>query len=323
MNEKSSSRLLEIQQALRCPICRSTLDATSQVLRCANSACRTEFPISDGIPILLNENRSVFSIASYNGRTAAPPAIGPSSIKRAIKNLLPGISRNVLGSRNFHLYSKLLLQRSRSPVVLVVGGKNEGEGFAALLSHVPPIRMVETDVVIGPRTQMICDCHDLPFEDNFFDGVVVQAVLEHVVDPYRCVEEIFRVLQRQGLVYAETPFIQQVHEGRYDFTRFSHLGHRRLFRHFEEISSGPVCGTGMALAWSYRHFLLSLSDSSAVRNLMDTFARLTSFPLKYFDGLSISQAGSFDAASANYFLGQKSDSVLSDRDLVQQYRGRM
>ncbi len=84
--------------------------------------------------------------------------------------------------------------------------------------------------------------------DESFDGVICQAVLEHVLDPYRCVEEIHRVLRPNGLVYAETPFMQQVHGGTHDFTRFTHLGHRRLFRKFAEVDSGVVCGPGMALA---------------------------------------------------------------------------
>lgn len=161
----------------------------------------------------------------------------------------------------------------------------------------------------------------IPFEDNSFDGVIVQAVLEHVVDPNRCVEEIHRVLKPNGVVYAETPFMQQVHMGRYDFTRFTHLGHRRLFRKFEEVSSGPVCGPGMALAWSYQYFILSFVKRNAAKSLVKAFTRLTSFWLKYFDYFLIDKPGTFDAASGYYFIGTKSDRVLSDRELVTLYKG--
>ena len=30
-----------------------------------------------------------------------------------------------------------------------------------------------------------------------------------------------------------------------------------MFRKFDEVSSGPTCGPGMALAWAYQYFLLS------------------------------------------------------------------
>ena len=43
-------------------------------------------------------------------------------------------------------------------------------------------------------------------------------------------------------MYAETAFMQQVVHERYDFTRFTHVGMRRLFRGFRELRSGPVAG---------------------------------------------------------------------------------
>lgn len=185
------------------------------------------------------------------------------------------------------------------------------------------LELVDTDVSFGPRTMLICDAHDIPFQDESFDGVIAQAVLEHVVDPYRCVEEMHRVLKKDGLVYAETPFMQQVHLGRYDFTRFTHLGHRRLFRRFEEIDSGAVCGPGMALAWSYQYFLLSFAKLKILRALIRAFASLTSFYLKYFDYFLIDTAGGLDAASGYYFMGRKSDHSLSDRELLTLYKGAM
>jgi SAM-dependent methyltransferase len=185
------------------------------------------------------------------------------------------------------------------------------------------IDLVESDVVFGPRTSLICDAHAVPFDDASLDGLIAQAVLEHVVDPYGCPEEFHRVLKPQGLVYAETAFMQQVHGGRYDFTRFTHLGHRRLFRGFEEIGSGAVCGPGLVLAWAYRYFLLSLARSKVARSLLPALTALTSFYLKAFDWHLIERPGALDAASAVYFLGQKSEHALTDRELAQHYRGAL
>jgi uncharacterized protein YbaR (Trm112 family) len=311
----------DVLQVLRCPICTATLDFDQNCLACQGEECGATFPIVDGVPVLLNENRSIFS-AEDVCRATRTEGVRPKWREALLQKLVPEISRNTSGAKNYSRFVQFLLERSKAPRVLVVGGKSVGEGFDRVLSHAPPIEIVETDVGFGPRTTLICDGHDLPFQDAVFDGVVIQAVLEHVVDPYRCVEEIYRVLRPSGIVYAETPFIQQVHLGRLDFMRFTHLGHRRLFRHFDEIESGAACGTGMALAWSYKYFLLSLSDSRLLRNLMGIFARVTSFYLKYIDSLTLENAGSFDAASAYYFLGRKSEAVLSDRELIRLYRGR-
>jgi hypothetical protein len=122
-------------------------------------------------------------------------------------------------------------------------------------------------------------------------------------------------------VYAETPFVQQVHMGQHDFTRFTHLGHRRLFRAFDEIESGAVCGPGVALAWSYQYFLMSFARSRVSRGLLIVFSNLTAFFLKYFDDFLLSKPGALDAASSLYFMGRKSETMLDDKDLVQQYRG--
>ena len=48
---------------------------------------------------------------------------------------------------------------------------------------------------------------------------------------------------------------------------------------------------------------------------------LTSFYLKYFDYFLIDKKGTLDAASGYYFMGEKSERVLSDKDLVKLYEG--
>lgn len=233
---------------------------------------------------------------------------------------MPTIHRNIKGKSNYSRLSDLLLKRSTSPRVLVIGGSILGQCMESLM-NTATLDLVESDVSFGPRTMLICDAHNIPFEDESFDGVIAQAVLEHVVDPFRCCEEIHRVLKDQGVVYAETPFMQQVHGGRYDFTRFTHLGHRRLFRNFDEIDSGALSGPGMALAWSYQYFLLSFTTSRTLRILIIIFTSLTSFFLKYFDYYLINKPGALDAASGIYFIGTKTKHVLSDQDLIKGYRG--
>ena len=284
-----------------------------------NVRCRAHFPIVNGIPILINESSSLFSIGDFVNYRGT--FFGQSSkILRFVVGLLPAIDCNIKAKTNYERFAGLLLKGNENPRVLVVGGSVVGRGMKRILST-PSIECIESDVSFGPRTALICDAHDLPFDSSSLDGVIIQAVLEHVVDPYRCVEEIHRVLREEGLVYAETPFMQQVHGGKYDFTRFTHLGHRLLFRKFEEISSGAVGGPGMALAWSYRYFLLSLVKSKAARAFVGAFVRLTSFWLKYLDYYLIDRPGTLDAASAYYFMGRKGNRILSGRELIELYRG--
>jgi SAM-dependent methyltransferase len=289
-------------------------------LQCVNASCGVNFPVIDDCPVLLNEATSVFSFDDFRQRRNLFFDLNPTRFHSFVTRLLPTMGLNVKSRPNFERLAALLSAESQAPRVLVVGGSILGFGMEAIVS-VPGIEIAETDVSLGPRTMLICDAHDLPFEAGTFDAVIIQAVLEHVVDPQRCVEQCFRVLKPNGLIYAETPFMQQVHGGRYDFTRYTLLGHRRLFRRFSEIESGAACGPGMALAWSYQYFLLSFTSSRRGRQIVSAFARLTSFFLKYFDRFLIDKPGALDAASGVYFLGRKSDSVLGDRELVRMYRG--
>jgi SAM-dependent methyltransferase len=288
---------------------------------CNNSECSHVFPIVNDTPILIDERSSIFTIDDFVHQRNTFFDLSPrAKIKRIVKRFVPEIGQNLKGRKNYDRLEQSLLSRSNGPTVLVVGGSIVGEGMEHIVAH-PCIELVETDVSFGPRTALICDAHSIPFQDCSFDGIIVQAVLEHVVDPQRCVAEIHRTLKDDGLVYAEIPFMQQVHAGRYDFTRFTHLGLRRLFRRFEEIDSGAVGGPGMALAWSYTYLLRSFTESPLLVRIMDALARFTSFYIKYLDYLLIDKAGSLDAASGYYFFGRKGQGVLQDKELIKRYRG--
>jgi SAM-dependent methyltransferase len=277
------------------------------------------FPLVQGAPVLINEQRSIFDVATFVDQQ--PTFFKPiSRWREAISRRLPSLSANITARRNFARLRELLLARTESPRVLVVGGSVLGDGMESLADD-PRIELIESDAAVGPRTQLICDAHDLPFRDASLDAVIVQAVLEHVVDPPRAAGEIHRVLRGGGLVYADTPFMQQIHGREFDFTRFTRLGHRRLFRAFREIDSGITCGPGMALAWSAYYFALSFFGGARLRATVAGLCRLSLFWLKYFDYLLVRNDGAFDAASAFYFLGEKSDRVLPDRELVASYRG--
>lgn len=306
-------------ELLQCPNCNHALTAAPTGFSCDNESCGRVFPVTDGIPILVEPEKSIFDWQTFTHRE--PTFFRPTpSWRRLISGMVPDLSRNIVAASEYNRLKELLGKREGVANVLVIGGGVVGSGMECLLDD-PQIRLIETDVAIAPRTQLICDAHDLPFRDQTIDAVIVQAVLEHVVDPHRCVAEIHRVLKPEGLVYADTPFMQQVHGRQFDFTRFTRLGHRRLFRHFEEVSSGISCGPGVALAWSLRYFLMSWSDSQRYRALASGVARSLFWWLKYCDRFLAKRNASFDAASAFFFLGRKSNQPLDDRQLLTQYRG--
>lgn len=310
----------EVFKELRCPRCHGELSAVEGLLSCHNTDCQNKYPIVNGIPILINEENSIFIIQDFLDYKETTFSLHKSKLESFAKKIIPSISHNLKAKSNYKKLLSILLNQTVQPKVLIIGGSILGEGIEPFVDE-PKVNLVESDVTYGPRTQLIFDAHDIPFPDDYFECVIVQAVLEHVVDPQRCVSEIHRVLKSQGLVYAETPFMQQVHMGKYDFQRFTHLGHRRLFRDFDEIESGAVCGPGMALAWAYSYFIFSFVTSKRLRKLLGLLTRFTSFFWKYFDYLLIDKPGSLDAASGYFFMGKKSANRLDDRELLKLYKG--
>ncbi|MGE5611968.1 MAG: methyltransferase domain-containing protein [Bacillota bacterium] len=310
-----------VQPLLCCPICQADLNMAAHELTCTNPACKAVFPVADGLPVLINEANSVFSFEDFLAHRNT--TFGQmSKVMEVISEHLPWLTANYKAKQNYRRLAELLLQNSANPKVLVIGGSIMGAGMEALARH-PGIQLIESDVSHGPRTALIADAHDLPFKEGSLDGVVIQAVLNCVVDPYRCVDQIHRVLKDDGLVYAETSFMQPVLDGRYDFTRFTYLGYRRLFRKFQDIDSGAVGGPGMAMALIYRALLLSFARGKIARTAASTFARLTAFWLKYLDYFLVDRPAALDATSGCYFLGRKSQTVLSDHELMKLYRGNL
>jgi len=312
---------LPFTDILCCPACKKGELALIKDNQCACEACGQTYPIREGVPILIVPGRSVLDPLQLAESEFSLLETAPRSlIDRLIAKTTRPISRNVAAESNYNRLATDLSGSGSESRVLIVGGSVMGAGADKLL-NMSSATFIETDVCWGPRTRLICDAHDVPFKSETMDAVVAQAVLEHVVDPTLCVAEIYRVLKPNGLVYAETPFLQHVHMGPYDFTRFTHLGHRRLFRDFEELSSGISGGPGMALAWALRGFFLSLTKRRRGRLLAAAVASWVTAWLKYLDSSLVKNAAAYDSASGFYFYGRKSQGPLADDDLVRQYQG--
>lgn len=205
--------------------------------------------------------------------------------------------------------------------ILVVGGGGQRAWLDPLLRAGCPHRIVYTDIDAHASVDLFCDAHDLPFDDSTFDAVVTTAVLEHVMYPERAASEIARVIRHGGLLYSELPFMQQVHEGAYDFTRYTLSGHRRLFNAFNEIHSGMVAGPATALVWALENFALAFVRSGRGRQAAKAAVRLTLGWLKYLDHWLKHAPQAMDGASCTYFFGRRGDRSVDDAAIVASYLG--
>lgn len=299
-----------------CPVHKTALANWN----CAH--CGRDYPTVRGIPVLLHHSNSAFSEADYllqegqGGYDGASGYAGNLDRSSGLRRLYHRAMMRLMDAeppREFGVADALaaILHEQPQARILVIGA---GERMVAG-------NAVYTDVAFGKHVSCIADAHDLPFEARSFDACVACAVLEHVLDPYRCVEEIRRVLKPDGYVYAETPFMQPVHMREYDFTRFTHLGHRRLFRHFAELRSGITAGTGTSAGQILRYALAALSDRPRTRRWLKLAGLLGTYPLRWLDYLVHANRSNYDAASGFYFFGRLQGEPLSDQELLRGFRG--
>jgi SAM-dependent methyltransferase len=299
-----------------CPIDRALLTPSKSALACPE--CDMQFPIVRGVPVLINDANSVFCIADYTGDSGYQGASGYAGsldssgpLRRAYRRFAMALAEAPLAKVNLDPIA-LIRERMPNARILIIGSGERDRSD----------RVVVTDVAFARNVDCICDGHDLPFADGSFDAVLAEAVLEHVCDPQRVAGEIARVLSSGGLVYALTPFLQPVHMGAYDFSRFTYLGHRRLFRQFDELKSG-VAGGGMASAVLLtRSMLTSLTDRAMMRSILRLIGLIITWPLRFLDVAFVQTDSGYNAACATYFFGQKRETPISDREIIGLFRGR-
>ena len=92
---------------------------------------------------------------------------------------------------------------------------------------------VALDVQRGIGVQVIGDAQALGIRDASFDVVLCTEVLEHLPEPQRAIDEIFRVLVPGGQLLLTTRFLFPIHDAPHDYFRFTKYGLRHLLRRFE------------------------------------------------------------------------------------------
>ncbi len=289
---------------LACPVCGSELDSSCKGLSCRNTDCGSQFQVSGEVPIMTKD---------VNGRTkdsekdvlVETGATQTGFLKTLVKSITPGRSLNLVSSKNYKRLFRKLKTEFDNPKILILGGGELGTGLDNLDEYVD-LSVLETDIYIGNRTKLVCDAQFLPFKDRTFNAVIIQAVLEYISDTDKCIDQIYRVLSNDGLVYSETPFMQQS-QAFPDLKRFTLLGHNQAFYRFCEIGSGPVAGQGTVLYWAWEFFLCGFAKGEKNRSILRRIARFTGFWLKYFDYYFISKNTANESASAYYFMGVKKD----------------
>lgn len=300
-----------------CPICQSKLVSSAPgQLYCSNSAChksKEAFIVVNNKPVLIDFDRSIISESAFTVNA------GKSIVQRKRK-WLGNTLRLIFQGKSSITKSNVsvLIERMKAlpdPKILVVGGGEIGSGLEEFY-NIFKNNILAFDIYNSPNVDFIADGHLIPLQTGCLDLVIIQAVLEHVLEPDKVVVECTRVLKTGGIIYAETPFMQQVHEGPFDFTRFTESGHRFLFKDYRLIASGYTSGLGVSLIWSLSAFFTGLFRTKIAGKL----ARIFFFWLRFFD--KIIQSGyHIDGACGVYFMGEKDIKRIPNSEIIHHYQG--
>jgi SAM-dependent methyltransferase len=319
---------MKLSTSIVCPCgLQNPLVETKDGYLCLDKQClhcldKNQFKNYQGIPLLISFDKCD-TICAESDYADIQPKVKIKDLKVGVfsvfkKKILDYIfNDNKVTIENCKIFIKTLIVKRKNPRILVIGGGTLGDGTDQLWSH-GDLSITSIDIYPSSTTDYIADAHYLPFQDGSFDGVWIQAVLEHVASPERVVQEIHRVLAHKGIVYAETPFMQQVHMGAYDFQRYTMLGHRYLFKKFNQFDIGPTQGPGVALAWSIRYFLWALFRSEKIAIYLSIpFLIIFRFLDKFIDKRAF-----WDSSSGVYFMGVKEkELVVMQNELPSKYLG--
>jgi SAM-dependent methyltransferase len=308
-----------IADSLVCPMCGAALVLRSdRTSLCPAPVCPSGgsyYPQVDGKPVLVDFANSVLE------REVTLATAGASVITRH-GGFMTGLFRLITGvnpitpryATEILAACQLLAEpEGRRPRVLIVGGGTIGDGADALY-EAQHVDLISMDIYASPFVTMVADGHALPLAEASVDGVWIQAVLEHVLDPAQVVAEIVRVLRPAGVVFADTPFLWPVHEKAWDFTRWTASGHRWLFRRFAVIAAGRSSGPGTVSLLALRYLASSLFRSTKMGQLLT----LPFIWLRLLDRLCDDRKG-LDAAGGLFFYGRKTSASVPLKAIIPFY----
>jgi uncharacterized protein YbaR (Trm112 family)/SAM-dependent methyltransferase len=276
---------------LVCPTCKGDVVTEIDQGRILCPRCAAEYPIVTGVPIMMDSaTRTSLMGPDSPMQSGEPPSSGFLS---KIKHLTAPPSASLNTSP---MAQRMLTDLGAQAAILDLGS-----GTHRLAEHV-----VNMDIDLFPNVDIVAAGQALPFSDSVFDGMITQAVLEHVPDPSSVICEMRRVLKHEGHIYAELPFLQGYHADPDDYQRFTLSGIRWLFRDFDTIDIGVCVGPSSALVWMLREYArLLVQPSEPLGKIMYRLVGWITLPLKYLDLLMARRDRAHVISAGLYFYGRK------------------
>lgn len=154
-----------------------------------------------------------------------------------IKRTAAGILKFIPTSR-IKTVSRICLDREMLPlfkkikpgVVLDIGS-----GYSPYKKYIPYSIYLRFDSDKESKPDICGDIHDIKWESDYFDFILVTEVLEHLFEPRKAVDEVYRILKPGGTCIFSTRFIHHYHPHPKDYYRFTWDSLDYLFKEFRYL----------------------------------------------------------------------------------------
>ena len=107
------------------------------------------------------------------------------------------------------------------------------------------------DIQSSIPNAILCDLSSIPQNNQTYESILCNAVLEHVADPEQSMLEFYRLLKTQGYLVVSVPFLQPFHPTPMDFRRYTSTGLQQLGEStgFKLIVINTVHSLSQTIAW--------------------------------------------------------------------------
>jgi SAM-dependent methyltransferase len=279
------------RELLICPSCRTDkLSFDSSRILCGH--CGQEYAVRKGNTYCFVEAPS--PDVSFLGKIKENLRSFPRIYYFLINAISPVCPAGYFKLRNF---LKNYIYENAGAVII-----NLGSGVSDVSDRVSNL-----DIYPYPNVNLTCDIKALPLKDESVDMILNIAVLEHVPEPERVVDEIFRILKPGGVIYCFFPFMQGFHAAPQDFSRRTSTGLQYLFRQFKNIEVQNVGGPTSALLWILEEWLALVFSLGFVPlyNLIHLLSMTLLWPLKFVDFVLIRHPKAKNISSGYALIAKK------------------
>lgn len=281
-----------LKDKLKCPECGGAVVQDNSCFVCC--ACKRRYKIIDG-NIIFKEN---FTQDNKTSVRSSDKFI--SRLKRFFRRypILFRLLTLTVGAFFVGKSAKSLVNKmSTGSFILNIGAGPQK------INH----NVINLDISPFPATDIVADAHHLPIIDNCVDLVICDFVLEHVLDPDMIINEIHRVLKKDGMVYVATPFIIGFHSCPADYYRWTESGLRERMKKFREMELNVRCGPSSAFVAVLSEWFAIIFSFGIIRvyEILLLISLVFFLPLKFIDFIYYKFGPSRNIALGFYFIGKK------------------